>query len=100
MAFNRFVSRRGRPETIYSDNGKNFIGAANLLGNLDFRKIVKTANNMKIQWIFNPPSAAWWGGWWERLIRIMKDLLRRTLGNRRLDGVQLETCLCEVLNVK
>jgi len=38
----------------------------------------------------------WWGGWWERLIRIVKDLLRRTLGNRRLDGVQLETCLCEV----
>jgi len=94
MAFNRFVSRRGRPETIYSDNGKNFIGAANLLGNLNFRKIVKKANNMKK--IFNPPSAAWWGGWWERLIRIMKDLLRRTLGNRRLDGVQLETCLCEV----
>jgi len=26
----------------------------------------------------------------------MKDLLRRTIGNRRLDGVQLETCLCEV----
>ncbi|UYV82073.1 hypothetical protein LAZ67_21000672 [Cordylochernes scorpioides] len=26
-----------------------------------------------IQWRFDPPFAAWWGGWWKRLIRSMKN---------------------------
>jgi len=39
----------------------------------------------RIRWIFNPPSAAWWGGWWERLVRTVKDLLRRILGKARED---------------
>ncbi|GBM82680.1 hypothetical protein AVEN_55677-1 [Araneus ventricosus] len=33
-------------------------------------------------WIleFNPPTASWWGGFWERLVRVIKELLRRSLG--------------------
>ena len=27
----RFIERRGRPETFYSDNGRTFVGAARLL---------------------------------------------------------------------
>ncbi|GFU53957.1 integrase catalytic domain-containing protein [Trichonephila clavipes] len=32
-----------------------------------------------LKWKFNPPTAAWWGGWWERLVRVIKELLKRTL---------------------
>ena len=96
LALNRFISRRGRPSTIYSDNGTNFVGAANLFAKLDWSNIMERTRCHRIQWIFNPPSAAWWGGWWERLVRTLKDLLKRTLGRDRLNAVQLETCLCDI----
>ena len=98
-ALERFISVRGRPSVIYSDNGSNFIGVANLFQKLNWSKIEESANTKRIKWIFNPPSAAWWGGWWERLIRTVKDLLKRMLGNAKLNSEQLRTWLAVVENV-
>ncbi|GFV60053.1 transposon Ty3-G Gag-Pol polyprotein [Trichonephila clavipes] len=41
---------------------------------------MKETDIKPIKWKFNPPTAAWWGGWWERLVRVIKELLKRTLG--------------------
>ncbi|GFW26379.1 integrase catalytic domain-containing protein [Trichonephila clavipes] len=30
------------------------------------------------------PTAAWWGGWWERLVRVIKELLKRTLEKNKI----------------
>lgn len=79
MALRRHIARRGRPSIIYSDNGTNFVGTANLLRNVDFAKLSKIMSTERIEWKFNPPTAAWWGGFWERLIGVLKRLLRRTL---------------------
>ncbi|GBN69663.1 hypothetical protein AVEN_32411-1 [Araneus ventricosus] len=49
----------------------------------------------KIQWKFNPPSAAWWGGWWERLAQMTKEILRKILGRAALDYEELVTMLCD-----
>ncbi|GFX05535.1 integrase catalytic domain-containing protein [Trichonephila clavipes] len=38
LALRRFISRRGRPFTIYSDNGKNLVGTSNELKNIDWKK--------------------------------------------------------------
>jgi hypothetical protein len=86
-------------ETIYCDNGKNFVGAANLLKELDWSKIEEKSQIKKIQWNFSPPAAPWWGGFWERLIRNMKDLLKRMLGKNRVNFEELMTCLCEVESI-
>ncbi|UYV80734.1 hypothetical protein LAZ67_19001563, partial [Cordylochernes scorpioides] len=53
----------------------------------------------RIQWIFIPPSAPWWAGFWERLVRVVKSLLVRMLGFSKLNYVQLETALCEVESI-
>jgi len=34
----RFIARRGRPRTIYSDNGTNFTGTVNALNKLNWEK--------------------------------------------------------------
>lgn len=94
-AFRRFVARRGRPAIIFSDNSTNFAGASNLLGDLNWDEINKHASVRKIDWRFNPPSAAWWGGWRERLIRSIKDILRKTLGRASLNEEEMYTTLCD-----
>ncbi|GFT76988.1 integrase catalytic domain-containing protein [Trichonephila clavipes] len=90
-----FIARRGRPRTIYCDNGTNFRGAFNDLSKLNWSKIVEETRTPKILWKFIPPTAAWWGGWWERLVRTVKELLKRTLGRSVLKYDELYTVLCD-----
>ncbi|UYV68872.1 hypothetical protein LAZ67_6001388 [Cordylochernes scorpioides] len=96
LALSRFIGRRGRPSTIYSDNGTNLVGTRNLFARLKWDKIVKETQEQRISWKLNPPTAAWWGGFWERMIRMIKNLLRKILGHKKLNYEQLETCLIEV----
>ncbi|XP_015120388.1 uncharacterized protein LOC107043403 [Diachasma alloeum] len=95
-AFRRFIARRGRPSVIYADNATNFRGARNHLKKIYWDKVVKDSSVDVIEWRFNPPAAPWWGGWWERLIRLMKDLLKRTLKKSLLTFEELITVLCDV----
>ncbi|XP_035233491.1 uncharacterized protein LOC118205308 [Stegodyphus dumicola] len=94
-AFKRFISRRGRVEVIYSDNGSNFIGLNKAMNELDWADIESRCALMKIKWKFNPPTTSWWGGFWERLIRILKDLLRKNLRHACLGYEEFLTLLCE-----
>nr|XP_015907850.2 uncharacterized protein LOC107439688 [Parasteatoda tepidariorum] len=80
LAFRRFVSRRGRPSHVYSNNSKNFIGANNIFQSINWQKIEEIASIQRIKWTFIPPTTPWWGEWWERLIRMTKGILRRVLG--------------------
>ena len=99
MALRRFMTRRGRPSIIYSDNGLNFLGLNNEFKRIDYEKLANTVALQQIEWRFNPPTAAWWGGFWERLIGILKKLLRRTLRKASLDYVEMNTVLvdCEAI---
>ncbi|XP_062538001.1 uncharacterized protein LOC134206316 [Armigeres subalbatus] len=67
----RFISRRGYPVEIRSDNGTNFVGADRKLREF-FEQIHSSSKNasryfgnLGINWIFNPPSAPHMGGIWE-----------------------------------
>uniref|UniRef100_A0A0A9W2L7 Pro-Pol polyprotein n=1 Tax=Lygus hesperus TaxID=30085 RepID=A0A0A9W2L7_LYGHE len=95
MAFRRFVARRGRPSIIYSDNGTNFRGMANALKTIDWEQVSEFSKADQIEWRFNPPTAAWWGGFWERMIQTLKVLLRKILGRSSLNFEELYTIICD-----
>ena len=99
LALRRHISRGGRPSVIFSDNGTNFVGLNNELKKLDFTKLDGSADLQEIEWKFNPPSAPWWGGFWERLIGILKKLLRRSLKKSCLGSEEICTVLldCEAV---
>ena len=71
----RFISRRGKPSTIWSDHCTNFIGAAQeikeLVDFLEERKtqgaISKFCSTHNIVWKFIPEHAPHFGGLWEEL---------------------------------
>jgi hypothetical protein len=95
QSLRRFIARRGRPTTIYSDNGTNFVGADKAFSELDWNQISSAATLRRIRWKFNPPTAAWWGGWWERLVQMLKKILRKVLGRASLTYEELNTLLCD-----
>ena len=99
--FVRFVSRRGYPQKVWSDNGTNLVGARSELSkslrNLDREKVVRVARRMEIDWRFNPPLASHHGGVWERMIRTVRRVMLAVLNsNTRLTDEILHTVFCEI----
>ncbi|XP_077997089.1 uncharacterized protein LOC144450360 [Glandiceps talaboti] len=95
----RFVSRRGPPRELFSDNGTNFRGAEfevkQALENWNQERIIDNLRRKHIQWHFNPPAASHAGGVWERMIRSIRKILRSLLGNKLVDDETLLTFLTE-----
>ena len=81
LAFRRFTSRRGLPATITSDNAKTFRSSSQ-----DVRKIARAEEvwwyfaKKQVSWNFIIEKAPWWGGFWERLVRSIKEPLKEILG--------------------
>ncbi|KRZ56324.1 hypothetical protein T02_10589 [Trichinella nativa] len=100
QALRRFIARRGRPEIIQSDNFRSFKAAASELRQLwrhvDVDRVQRELVGHRIHWKFITERAPWMGGYWERLVRSIKESLRKNLGRALLDEEELKTTLCEV----
>ena len=82
----RFISRRGKFNMAISDNFQTFISDA-LKQLLAFEGI---------KWTHILPKSPWWGALYERLIRIIKESLRKCVGRARFTYEELETVLVEI----
>lgn len=103
-AFVRFMSRRGEPKGVRTDNGTNFVAAEK-----EIKEAFKNWNNSSevrnaflarhIEWQFNPPTASHMGGVWERQIRTVRKVLNVVLKDVVLDDERLDTVLCQVESI-
>lgn len=102
-ALRRFISRRGSPKCIYSDNGTNSTS-----GERELRTSIRSFNEDKISghltqlgvaWHFNPPTASHMGGVWERLIRSTRRILKSLLGEQVVSDEVLVTVMAEVESI-
>lgn len=99
LALKRFISRRGKPSQIYSDNGKNFVGAAREFTKFlhDSRNsIVDYASENKIEFKFIPPYSPHFGGLWERGISSCKHHIHRVIKNANLTYEEFSTVLVQI----
>lgn len=82
-ALKRFVSRRGKPACLYSDNGTTFVGAQRQLKELyellnsdhlqaDVKQFLR---EQETSWNFIPPNAPHFGGLWEAAVKSTKHCI-------------------------
>lgn len=103
-ALRRFVARRGTVNTIYCDQGTNFIGASNSLDELyqflsspEFHEAYSSELlAQRITFQFNPPASPHFGGLWEANVRSVKVHLYKSLGSQILTYEELNTLIVEI----
>ena len=91
------IARKGRPEKIYSDNGKTFVAAAKCLRNvMQDERLDNFLAKVDVKWQFNLSRAPWWGGQFERMVGLVKLALNKTMGNGMLTWGELQDVLLDV----
>jgi hypothetical protein len=82
MAWDQFCSEFGTPAIVYSDNGSNLERFERYLRTV-CGTMIQTQTPM-VDWRFIPAGAPWWGGFYERLVGMMKRILYRTCKDMRV----------------
>ena len=95
----RFITRRGRPRLIYSDNAKTFKAAAKWIQLVrQDESLNSLLANLSIEWRFDLSRApGGGGGQYERLIGLFKSSFYKSIGNGVLTWSELEEI---VLNIE
>ncbi|XP_004533440.1 uncharacterized protein LOC101460272 [Ceratitis capitata] len=103
-ALKRFISIRGKPKTIWTDNATNFVGAKNellelkrlLLSSEHQDKVHKICLDDSIDWKFIPPRSPHFGGLWEAGVKSARFHFYRVAGSSGLSFEELRTLVCQI----
>ena len=102
-ALHRFVSARGCPLDIWSDNGSNLTSAEKeikeAMKEWDLQKIHNHCAQRNIEWNFIPPSGSHMGGVWERMVQTTKRALEALLQEQLVADEVLTTVMAEAVNI-
>ncbi len=100
----RFVSRRGKPTQIWSDNAtcfrrtdKDLKELYQLLQRHEIKKsVLNFCTSQDIQWKFSPPTGPHHGSVWENGVKACKRHLKRIVGEAKLTFEEMTTTLCQI----
>lgn len=96
-ALKRFVSRRGKPMTITSDNGRNFVGVCNELAQFLLESDLEGHMAQEgIEFKFVPAYTPHFNGLAEAAVRSTKFHLKRLLQTTHFTFEEMTTCLSEI----
>lgn len=98
-ALNRFISRRGKPVNIFSDNGKCFIGASNELDNFlkyNSDDISSYFANTMINFKFSPAYSPHFNGLAESAVKAVKHHLKRVVSFAHLTYEEMNALLIQI----
>ena len=100
LGLRRFLASRGKPRKIISDNAGQFKLASGSVRKLweqilTHSDVISYVANDNINWRFIVELAPWMGGFYEKLIGLLKRSLRKTIGRLCLFNEQLLTILKE-----
>ena len=103
MVLRRFVSIRGYPSKIYSDNGSQLVAASEELKkrvkNLDQQSLQEYGCMEGFQWVFSSADAPWQNGVSEALIKSTKRAITAAIGESILTFSELQTVCYETANL-
>jgi hypothetical protein len=91
LALRKHSAVYGQPSRVLADNAAYFHHASDLLTN------ILQENNTEFQ--FQPADAPWYGAVFERLIGVLKPLIRRKIVRKLLPLAEMETFIKEVAAV-
>ena len=97
----RFIARRGRPDRIVSDNAPQFRLAQDYLYRT-WQKILTSPelaiflSEQRVTWTFTTEFAPWQGGFYERLVGLVKRAFRKSIGRSHFTNEQFATIVTEV----
>ena len=86
LAISRFSSRKGLPKFFVSDNYKSF-------KSIELKNLLLKGG---IKWQFILEKLPWWGGFYELLVGIVKNSLKKVIGKALCNYEQLTTNLREI----
>ena len=85
----RFVSRHGILKFFISDKGRNFIGP-------EVKEYVRFLNT---EWNYILEHSPWWGGFWERLVQLVKKFARKMLKKNKITFQEMSSVVKEIEGV-
>ena len=86
LAIKTFISRRGKPCFFKSDNFKTFISK-------DLKRFLL---KLHFSWKYVLEKSPWWGGFYDRIISIIKKCLKKVIWNSCLRYYEVQTVLVEI----
>ncbi|XP_033729886.1 uncharacterized protein LOC117319146 [Pecten maximus] len=97
LAFRRFISKKSTPKIMISDNGTTFVAASETIRKLTTSELIEEKlGEHGTEWKFIPKRAPWFGGFWERMIGIVKGAIFKVLNKAYISMEELQTLVSEV----